>query len=107
MDGYVSQFTPAMHHQVGASYQTVSRVYETIRSFVSCLHVPSSDSEMEGSPWRYDVLFVLYRLTKKCMGPVQQRALSGADAVNALRPFYFAVHPDFFAQYPKERVGVR
>lgn len=40
------------------------------------------------------------------MSPVQQRALSGADAVNALRPFYFAVHPDFFTQYPKERVGV-
>ncbi|KAM7382355.1 hypothetical protein PAMP_002087 [Pampus punctatissimus] len=34
---------------------------------------------------------------------VQQRALSGADAVNALRPFYFAVHPDFFGQYPRER----
>ncbi|XP_076004608.1 T-cell activation inhibitor, mitochondrial [Genypterus blacodes] len=33
----------------------------------------------------------------------QQRALSGADAINALRPFYFAVHPDFFGQYPKER----
>ncbi|XP_075439237.1 T-cell activation inhibitor, mitochondrial-like, partial [Ascaphus truei] len=31
------------------------------------------------------------------------RALSGADAVNALRPFYFAVHPDFFGQYPRER----
>ncbi|XP_067367145.1 T-cell activation inhibitor, mitochondrial [Channa argus] len=34
---------------------------------------------------------------------VQQRALSGADAVNALRPFYFAVHPDFFGQFPRER----
>lgn len=34
---------------------------------------------------------------------VQQRALSGAEAVNALRPFYFAVHPDFFGKYPKER----
>ncbi|KAM8869014.1 T-cell activation inhibitor, mitochondrial isoform 1-T2 [Spinachia spinachia] len=34
---------------------------------------------------------------------VHQRALSGADAVNALRPFYFAVHPDFFGQYPRER----
>ncbi|XP_061839107.1 T-cell activation inhibitor, mitochondrial [Nerophis lumbriciformis] len=33
----------------------------------------------------------------------QQRALSGADAINALRPFYFAVHPDFFGQHPKER----
>ncbi|XP_049586260.1 T-cell activation inhibitor, mitochondrial [Syngnathus scovelli] len=32
-----------------------------------------------------------------------QRALSGADAINALRPFYFAVHPDFFGQYPTER----
>ncbi|CAG02774.1 unnamed protein product, partial [Tetraodon nigroviridis] len=31
------------------------------------------------------------------------RCLSGADAVHALRPFYLAVHPDFFAQYPKER----
>lgn len=37
---------------------------------------------------------------------VQQRTLSGADAVNALRPFYFAVHPDFFGQYPRERVGL-
>ncbi|XP_071327095.1 T-cell activation inhibitor, mitochondrial [Trachinotus anak] len=33
----------------------------------------------------------------------QLRALSGADAVNALRPFYFAVHPDFFCQFPRER----
>uniref|UniRef100_A0A3B3ZMV2 Uncharacterized protein n=1 Tax=Periophthalmus magnuspinnatus TaxID=409849 RepID=A0A3B3ZMV2_9GOBI len=33
----------------------------------------------------------------------QQRALSGAEAVNALRPFYFAVHPDFFGKHPKER----
>ncbi|KAM9722991.1 T-cell activation inhibitor, mitochondrial isoform 2-T2 [Menidia menidia] len=34
---------------------------------------------------------------------VPHRALSGAEAVNALRPFYFAVHPDFFGQYPRER----
>ncbi|KAM6968344.1 T-cell activation inhibitor, mitochondrial [Aplochiton taeniatus] len=34
---------------------------------------------------------------------IQQRSLSGAEAVNALRPFYFAVHPDFFGQHPKER----
>ncbi|KAM4735127.1 T-cell activation inhibitor, mitochondrial isoform 1-T2 [Anableps anableps] len=34
---------------------------------------------------------------------VQQRALSAAEAVNALRPFYFAVHPDFFGQFPRER----
>ncbi|XP_006000632.1 T-cell activation inhibitor, mitochondrial [Latimeria chalumnae] len=34
---------------------------------------------------------------------LQTRALSGADAANALRPFYFAVHPDFFGQYPRER----
>ncbi|XP_053323639.1 T-cell activation inhibitor, mitochondrial isoform X2 [Spea bombifrons] len=44
-----------------------------------------------------------------CWGDVFQksllhaRALSGADAVNALRPFYFAVHPDFFGQHPRER----
>ncbi|XP_006868838.1 PREDICTED: T-cell activation inhibitor, mitochondrial [Chrysochloris asiatica] len=31
------------------------------------------------------------------------RSLSGAEAVNALRPFYFAVHPDFFGQHPRER----
>ncbi|KAF6313603.1 T cell activation inhibitor, mitochondrial [Rhinolophus ferrumequinum] len=31
------------------------------------------------------------------------RAFSGAEAVNALRPFYFAVHPDFFGQHPRER----
>uniref|UniRef100_A0A8C9CDA1 T cell activation inhibitor, mitochondrial n=1 Tax=Phocoena sinus TaxID=42100 RepID=A0A8C9CDA1_PHOSS len=35
------------------------------------------------------------------------RALSGAEAVNALRPFYFAVHPDFFGQHPRERVDAR
>ncbi|XP_008431043.1 T-cell activation inhibitor, mitochondrial isoform X2 [Poecilia reticulata] len=38
---------------------------------------------------------------------VQQRALSAGqswtEAVNALRPFYFAVHPDFFGQFPRER----
>ncbi|KAK7886059.1 hypothetical protein WMY93_025680 [Mugilogobius chulae] len=36
-------------------------------------------------------------------GLIHVRALSGAEAVNALRPFYFAVHPDFFGQHPKER----
>lgn len=34
------------------------------------------------------------------------RAFSGAEAVNALRPFYFAVHPDFFGQHPRERVNI-
>ncbi|KAM8846750.1 T-cell activation inhibitor, mitochondrial [Synchiropus picturatus] len=34
---------------------------------------------------------------------ILRRALSGAEAVNALRPFYFAVHPDFFGQHPRER----
>ncbi|XP_062980954.1 T-cell activation inhibitor, mitochondrial isoform X2 [Elgaria multicarinata webbii] len=34
---------------------------------------------------------------------IQARGLTGADAVNALRPFYFAVHPDFFGQHPRER----
>lgn len=34
---------------------------------------------------------------------VPRRSLSGAEAVNALRPFYFAVHPDFFGQHPRER----
>ncbi|KAM9425256.1 T-cell activation inhibitor, mitochondrial isoform 2-T2 [Pholidichthys leucotaenia] len=46
-----------------------------------------------------------FRLQRKCvhLPVVRQRALSGAEAVNALRPFYFAVHPDFFGQYPRER----
>ncbi len=53
-------------------------------------------------------MFFLCRLERKCVATrlVLQRALSGADAVNALRPFYFAVHPDFFGQYPRERVGL-
>ncbi|XP_018618375.1 T-cell activation inhibitor, mitochondrial isoform X1 [Scleropages formosus] len=34
---------------------------------------------------------------------LQRRTFSGADAINALRPFYFAVHPDFFGQHPRER----
>ncbi|CAL8248096.1 unnamed protein product [Lota lota] len=45
------------------------------------------------------------RVESKCIAThfVPQRALSAADAINALRPFYFAVHPDFFGQYPRER----
>uniref|UniRef100_A0A673HDS9 T-cell activation inhibitor, mitochondrial-like n=1 Tax=Sinocyclocheilus rhinocerous TaxID=307959 RepID=A0A673HDS9_9TELE len=41
----------------------------------------------------------------KCVSAriVQRRNLSGADAINALRPFYFAVHPDFFGRHPRER----
>uniref|UniRef100_A0A8C7EKH6 DUF4460 domain-containing protein n=1 Tax=Neovison vison TaxID=452646 RepID=A0A8C7EKH6_NEOVI len=38
---------------------------------------------------------------------LSSRTLSGAEAVNALRPFYFAVHPDFFGQHPRERDGTR
>lgn len=51
-------------------------------------------------------LFNSFRLSSRCSTNqiLQIRALSGADAVNALRPFYFAVHPDFFGQHPKERV---
>ncbi|XP_046704498.1 T-cell activation inhibitor, mitochondrial isoform X1 [Silurus meridionalis] len=45
------------------------------------------------------------RLSSRCstIQILQLRALSGVDAVNALRPFYFAVHPDFFGQHPRER----
>lgn len=51
-------------------------------------------------------LFNSCRLSSRCSTNqiLQIRALSGADAVNALRPFYFAVHPDFFGQHPRERV---
>lgn len=33
------------------------------------------------------------------------RGLTQAQTSEALRPFLFAVHPDFFGKYPKERVG--
>ncbi|XP_028984444.1 T-cell activation inhibitor, mitochondrial [Betta splendens] len=51
------------------------------------------------------LLWCTLRLRRKCMAThlVLNRALSGEDAVNALRPFYFAVHPDFFGQFPIER----
>ncbi|XP_034553938.1 T-cell activation inhibitor, mitochondrial [Notolabrus celidotus] len=46
-----------------------------------------------------------FRLERKHVAAhfVPRRSLSGAEAVNALRPFYFAVHPDFFGQHPRER----
>ncbi|XP_066539052.1 T-cell activation inhibitor, mitochondrial isoform X2 [Hoplias malabaricus] len=49
--------------------------------------------------------FLRMRLGGRCCAAqlFHKRALSGADAVNALRPFYFAVHPDFFGQHPRER----
>lgn len=34
---------------------------------------------------------------------IQRRQLSSNELSTALRPFYFAVHPDLFGQYPKER----
>lgn len=53
----------------------------------------------------YNLIF--FRLSVKKL-PLKHviwaRTFSGADAVNALRPFYFAVHPDFFGQHPRERV---
>ncbi|XP_029445253.1 T-cell activation inhibitor, mitochondrial isoform X2 [Rhinatrema bivittatum] len=45
-------------------------------------------------------LFLVKRLVQQVL---QARGLSGADAFIALRPFYFAVHPDFFGQHPRER----
>ncbi|XP_058604130.1 T-cell activation inhibitor, mitochondrial isoform X1 [Onychostoma macrolepis] len=54
----------------------------------------------------YVTTFLRYvRLGGSCASAriVQRRNLSGADAINALRPFYFAVHPDFFGQHPRER----
>ncbi|KAG1940139.1 T-cell activation inhibitor, mitochondrial [Pimephales promelas] len=54
----------------------------------------------------YVTTFLRYiRLGGRCVSArvIQRRSLSGADAINALRPFYFAVHPDFFGQHPRER----
>ncbi|KAK2712671.1 T-cell activation inhibitor, mitochondrial-like [Artemia franciscana] len=33
----------------------------------------------------------------------QQRCVSSGDVSTALRPFYFAVHPDFFGNHPREK----
>ncbi|XP_061105670.1 T-cell activation inhibitor, mitochondrial isoform X1 [Conger conger] len=54
------------------------------------------------------VTFLRWTMSRTSGKPVavhvlQKRALSGADAITALRPFYFAVHPDFFGQHPRER----
>ncbi|NXI67077.1 TCAIM protein, partial [Anseranas semipalmata] len=49
----------------------------------------------------YFVRLCLEKILLQCI--IQSRTLSGADAIHALRPFYFAVHPDFFGQHPKER----
>ncbi|XP_077983328.1 T-cell activation inhibitor, mitochondrial-like [Glandiceps talaboti] len=42
----------------------------------------------------------MFRLAVNVFG---LRFLTTAEASTALRPFYFAVHPDFFGQHPKER----
>ena len=46
-----------------------------------------------GSPWKKKVWI------QKCCN----RYLSSSEVSVALRPFYFAVHPDLFQQYPTER----
>uniref|UniRef100_A0A8D0KPT1 DUF4460 domain-containing protein n=1 Tax=Strix occidentalis caurina TaxID=311401 RepID=A0A8D0KPT1_STROC len=53
------------------------------------------------TPFCHILILCLEKVFLQCV--LQSRALSGADAINALRPFYFAVHPDFFGQHPKER----
>lgn len=35
--------------------------------------------------------------------PIFKRYLNSSETATALRPFYFAVHPDLFGRYPKER----
>ena len=42
-------------------------------------------------------------LTKRTWNKAQQRYLSSSEVSVALRPFYFAVHPDLFEQHPTER----
>ena len=37
---------------------------------------------------------------------IQVRWLSAAQVATALRPFYFAVHPDLFGKYPAARVSI-
>uniref|UniRef100_A0A8B9UYR6 DUF4460 domain-containing protein n=1 Tax=Anas zonorhyncha TaxID=75864 RepID=A0A8B9UYR6_9AVES len=53
------------------------------------------------TPFCHILMLCLEKILLQCI--IQSRTLSGADAINALRPFYFAVHPDFFGQHPKER----
>ncbi|GAB1294851.1 T cell activation inhibitor, mitochondrial [Apodemus speciosus] len=52
-------------------------------------------------PEAFEEQFCLRKALPHCLH--YSRALSGAEAINALRPFYFAVHPDFFGQHPRER----
>lgn len=40
---------------------------------------------------------------KEIASYIQQRFLSSSEVSVALRPFYFAVHPDLFEQHPTER----
>uniref|UniRef100_A0A2M4AHB0 Putative t-cell activation inhibitor mitochondrial n=1 Tax=Anopheles triannulatus TaxID=58253 RepID=A0A2M4AHB0_9DIPT len=55
----------------------------------------------------------MYIFLKKCTSPpgapvagslaVLHRMISSSEVATALRPFYFAVHPDLFGRYPQQR----
>ncbi|XP_033113130.1 T-cell activation inhibitor, mitochondrial-like [Anneissia japonica] len=45
----------------------------------------------------------IYRLCRNLNLRTCVRYLTASQASEALRPFFFAVHPDFFGQHPKER----
>jgi len=45
----------------------------------------------------------VHLLTQKCVQLASFRYLNMTETTTALRPFYFAVHPDLFGQYPKQR----
>lgn len=36
----------------------------------------------------------------------EARNISSSELATALRPFYFAVHPDLFGRFPEQRVSV-
>ena len=48
-------------------------------------------------------IFFIFSL-KQSSWYILSRHLSSAQTKAALKPFYFAVHPDLFGQYPIQRV---
>lgn len=92
-------------HKISASHVSEGRCCRPHRQDVEItagLTEATRDSSLMSAAY---LLGCIVRMKRKhvALRLAQQRRLSGADTVNALRPFYFAVHPDFFCQYPRER----
>ena len=59
--------------------------------------------------WIIKKIFIIsYRclLHWKSITITVERHLNSSQTATALRPFYFAVHPDLFGKFPRERVSI-